>query len=145
MSVGRNNVTATNIQARFRRTRASRGWPGVTSRSTILPSRIVENASARPVGERDGLTQQLTVGGDAMIHNRAIFYPYPQRHASGWASARGMALGFILLVAGFDAARAQSNVQDDLLRPGEAYVTRFSGTTTSQAPNGQPATVIDTA
>src|ERR1700731_4985469 len=71
------------------------GWPGVTSRSTILPSRIVENASARPVGERDGLTQQLTVGGDAMIHTRATLHPCPQRHASGSASAHRMALGFI--------------------------------------------------
>src|ERR1700751_4968550 len=49
-----------------------------------------------------------------------------------------------LYAVGAGAALAQSNVQDDLLRPGEAYVTRFSGTATLQGANGQQIPIIDT-
>ena len=73
------------------------------------------------------------------------------QHASAhfvtsFANRRFMRIGALmaLCATGAGAALAQSNVQDDLLRPGEAYVTRFSGTATSQGSNGQPITVIDT-
>src|SRR5262249_13853953 len=63
------------------------------------------------------------------------------------ASRRLKQIGALILLhaAGASAALAQTNLQDDLLRPGEAYVTRFSGTASVPGPNGQPITVIDTA
>ena len=55
-------------------------------------------------------------------------------------------LAFLLAVAGAEPAFAQTVGPDDLLRPGEAYVTRFSGTATQADGGGQQApAVIDTA
>jgi hypothetical protein len=46
-------------------------------------------------------------------------------------------------VGGAGCGFAQPAVQDDLLRPGEAYVTRFSGTTAGPGPNGQLIPLIN--
>jgi Chaperone of endosialidase len=52
-------------------------------------------------------------------------------------------LSLLLFVCGVGDALGQ--VAGDLLRPGEAYVTRFSGTSIAQGPNGRPVPVINTA
>jgi hypothetical protein len=59
---------------------------------------------------------------------------------------RASKLALLLVVAGAGPALAQTAGPDDLLRPGEAYVTRFSGTTMQADLNGQqPSPIIDTA
>ena len=56
---------------------------------------------------------------------------------------RSVCAGILAAFAGlsFEPAAAQ----DDLLRPGEAYATRFSGTTSVNGPDGKPLIVIDPA
>ncbi|MEA2927661.1 MAG: hypothetical protein QOG38_89 [Hyphomicrobiales bacterium] len=52
-------------------------------------------------------------------------------------------LGILAAFAGITIAPAAA--QDDLLRPGEAYATRFSGTTSANGPDGKPQVTIDPA
>src|ERR1043166_8450591 len=56
---------------------------------------------------------------------------------------RSVCAGILAAFAGlsFEPAAAQ----DDLLRPGEAYATRFSGTASVNGPDGKPLIVIDPA
>jgi len=78
--------------------------------------------------------------------------------AANAALARAFALALVVPIActiGNFALAQDPNVpvntgpsqqipRGDLLRPGEAYVTRFSGTTVQPGPNGQPIPVINT-
>jgi hypothetical protein len=52
-------------------------------------------------------------------------------------------VGFLAAFAGVTIEPAKA--QDDLLRPGEAYATRFSGTTSANGPDGKPLLMIDPA
>ena len=82
--------------------------------------------------------EQFAVADLGMARDERLPIPRPRHHHLICA------LGLALLAADASDGLAQSNVQDDLLRPGEAYVTRFSGTSTLQGPNGQQMTLIDT-
>ena len=62
---------------------------------------------------------------------------YRQHTAKLSFSARCALIAYALLP--FDFATAQ----EELLRPGEAFVTRFSGVVTTTGPNGQPVATID--
>lgn len=52
-------------------------------------------------------------------------------------------VGILAAFAGITIEPAAA--QDDLLRPGEAYATRFSGTTSANGPDGKPLLTIDPA
>jgi hypothetical protein len=52
-------------------------------------------------------------------------------------------VGFLAAFAGITIEPAAA--QDDLLRPGEAYATRFSGTRSANGPDGKPLLTIDPA
>jgi endosialidase-like protein len=54
-------------------------------------------------------------------------------------------LTLLVLLGTAGPSFSQSAASDQLLRPGEAYVTRFSGTVMQPGANGQPSPVIDTA
>jgi hypothetical protein len=56
---------------------------------------------------------------------------------------RSVCAGILAAFAGFTFEPAAA--QDDLLRPGEAYATRFSGTSSVNGPDGKPLIVIDPA
>src|ERR1700738_1508004 len=51
--------------------------------------------------------------------------------------------GILAVFAGMTIEPAAA--QEDLLRPGEAFATRFSGTTSVKGPDGKPVVVIDPA
>ena len=55
----------------------------------------------------------------------------------------GYIVGILAAFAGFTAEPAAA--QNDLLQPGEAYATRFSGTTSSKGPDGKPVFAVDPA
>jgi hypothetical protein len=81
---------------------------------------------------------------------RALVFRVAVRMATARTRARPLlqpaAVAALLLQALFlHSASLPASAQQDPLRPGEAVVTRFSGTTTAPAPGGGEMTVIDPA
>jgi hypothetical protein len=68
---------------------------------------------------------------------RPVAFDTRGKHPSAWV------VGVLAAFAGITVEPASA--QDDLLRPGEAYATRFSGTKSVNGPDGKPLITIDPA
>ena len=68
---------------------------------------------------------------------RPVVPGFPSNRLSVWA------VGFFAAFGGITVEPAAA--QEDLLRPGEAFATRFSGTASVNGPDGKPLIVIDPA